>query len=53
MYRIEGLIIFEFATNATFAVLLLVSTPKERITLSGFTLVFAVPVTNIVLELFE
>ena len=44
-------ITFEFAANATFAVLLLVSTPKEIITLSGFSLVFAAPVTNRVLEL--
>ena len=44
-------IIFELATKAAFAVLLFVSTPKESITLSGFTLVFAVPVTDRVLGL--
>src|ERR687887_437258 len=42
-------IIFEFAVNAIFAVLLVVSTPKETITLSGFSIVVAIPITDTIL----
>jgi hypothetical protein len=39
----------EFAANAAFAVVLVVSTPSDTITLSGYVSVVAEPVTNNVL----
>jgi hypothetical protein len=41
--------IFEFVAHAASPVLFVVTTPKDSITLSGFTLAFAIPVTNRVL----
>jgi hypothetical protein len=46
---ITWFMIFEFAANAAFAVLLVVSSPKDTVTLSGFTIVVAVPVSDRVL----
>jgi hypothetical protein len=39
----------EFAANAAFALALVVSTPSDTVTLSGFVSVVAEPVTNNVL----
>jgi hypothetical protein len=41
----------EFAASAAFAFVLVVSTPSDTVTLSGFTCVVAEPVTNNVLLL--